>query len=182
MVGAGRDLCGPSSPTLLPNMKAWNALSLVIAVITEYVLLRTLKGLWQIHRYHTFRYTLLHPEVVWALPGFHGMDLGNIQSSFPTSGSQEPHSSHWCKAPISPAHLSCFHRYSPKTEGSHKQGCNLFYCSDVLKNSGEQRNGTPKKKKTNTQRKKERVLESSQTVFFHENIAGYNLWHMTTVP
>lgn len=73
------------------------------------------------------------------LPDFHGTGPGNTQSSSPGSGWPALHSSHWCRDPRGPGHPLYFHKCSPKTEGSHRQGCNLFCCFDSSRSSKNKR-------------------------------------------
>lgn len=77
------------------------------------------------------------------LPDFHGMDLGNTQSSSPESGWPALHSSRWCRDPRVPGLLLYFHKCNPKTEGSHRQGCNWFCCFDSS-GSAKQKKNIPK--------------------------------------
>lgn len=76
------------------------------------------------------------------LPDFHGMDLDNTQSSSPESGWPAPHSSRWCRDPRVPGPLLYFHKCNPKTEGSHRPGCNWFCCFDSLGSSKHKRKYT----------------------------------------
>ena len=107
-------------------------------------LLNVDKG-WLLRQFEPFAnwsWILLREELLSRLPDFHGMGPGNTPSSSPESGWPSLNSSHWCRDPTGPGHRWYFHKCSPKTEGSHRQGYNLFCCFDSSRSSEGKRKYT----------------------------------------